>query len=95
MEYASKVCCQGEYKEEDDKRLLKFPEAFVKETSWKTFKKVIKSYLGTKKEINWIPLEYMMCKIDGMGQVRKEYAMKHKHHVVTTPLEGKAYQADK
>ena len=45
LEYASKVCHLEESKKEDEEGLVKFHEAFGKETSWKTFKKVLKNYL--------------------------------------------------
>ena len=54
LEYASKVCRLEEFKKEDEEELVKFPEAFGKETSWKTFEKVLKNYLGTKKGINGV-----------------------------------------
>ena len=67
LEYASKVCRLKESKKEDEEGLVKFPEAFGKETSWRTFKKVLKNYLGTKKRINGVPLEYTMCNMDRPG----------------------------
>ena len=73
---------------------MKFPEAFGKETSWRMFKKVLKNYLGMKKGINGVPLEYIMCDLDGPGLARTQYAKEHEHLVVTTPLEGEAFEAD-
>ena len=35
-----------------------------------------------------------MHDMDGPGQVRTQYATEHKHLVVTTPLEGEAFEAD-
>ena len=55
LEYASKVCRLKESKKKDEEGLVKFPEAFGKETSWRTFKKVLKNHLGTKKGINGVP----------------------------------------
>ena len=73
---------------------MKFPEAFGKETNWRTFKKVLKNHLGTKKGINGVLLEYIMCNVDGPGQAETQYATEHEHLVVTTPLEGEAFEAD-
>ena len=73
---------------------MKFPEAFGKETSWRTFKKVLRNYLGTKKGINGAPLEYIMCNVDGPGLARTQYATEHEHLVMTTPREGEAFEAD-
>ena len=87
LEYASKVCRLEESKKEDEEGLVKFPEAFGKETSWRTFEKVLRNYLGTKKGINGVPLEYIMHNVDGPGQVRLQYATEHEHLVMTTPLE--------
>ena len=61
LEYASKVCHPKESKREDEEGLVKFPETFGKESSWRTFKKVLRNYLGTRKGINGIPLEYISC----------------------------------
>ena len=94
LEYASKVYHLKESKKEDEEGLVKFPEAFGKETSWRTFKKVLRNYLGTKKGINGVPLEYIMRDVDGPGQARQVYATEHEHLVVTTPLEGEALEAD-
>ena len=55
LEYASKVSRLEESKKEDEEGLVKFPEAFGKEMSWRTFKKVLKNYLGKKKGINGVP----------------------------------------
>ena len=57
LEYASKVCCLKKSKKEDEEGLVKFPEAFGKETSWRTFAKELKNYLWTKKGIKGVPLE--------------------------------------
>ena len=94
LEYASKVRRLEESKKEDEEGLVKFPKAFGKETSWRTFKKVVRNYLGTKKGINGVPLEYIMHNVDGPGQVRIQYATEHEHLVVTTPLEGEAFEAN-
>ena len=94
LEYASKVRRLEESKKEDEEGLVKFPEAFGKETSWRMFKKVLRNYLGTKKGINGVPLEYIMHDVDGPGQARIQYATEHEHLVVTTPLEGEAFEAD-
>ena len=40
LEYASKVRRLEESKKEDEEGLVKFPEAFGKETSWRMFEKV-------------------------------------------------------
>ena len=40
LEYASKVRRLKESKKEDEEGLVKFPEAFGKETSWRMFEKV-------------------------------------------------------
>ena len=74
LEYASKVCCLEESKKEDEEGLVKFPEAFGKETSWRTFEKVLRNYLGTKKGINSVPLEYILHNVDGPGLARIQYA---------------------
>ena len=34
-----------------------------------------------------------MCNVDEQGQVKIQYATKHKHLVVMTPLEGEAFEA--
>ena len=94
LEYASKVCHLEESKKEDEEGLVKFPEAFGKETNWRTFKKVLKNHLGTKKGINGVPLEYIMCNVDGPGPVRLQYAAEHEHLVVATLLDGEAFEAD-
>ena len=94
LEYASKVCRLEESKKEDEEGLVKLPEAFGKEMSWRMFKKVLRNYLGTKKGINGVPLEYIMCDMDGPGQAGTQYATEHEHLVVTTPLEGVAFEAD-
>ena len=94
LEYASKVCRLEESKKKDEEGLVKFPEAFGKEMSWGMFEKVLRNYLGTKKGINGVPLEYIMHDMDGPGQARTQYATEHKHLVVTTPLEGEAFEAD-
>ena len=52
LKYASKVSCLEESKKDDEEGLVKIPEAFGKETSWKTFEKVLRNYLGKKKEKN-------------------------------------------
>ena len=57
LEYASKVCHLEESKKEDEEGLVKSREALGKETRWRTFEKVLKNYLGTKKGINGVPLE--------------------------------------
>ena len=74
--------------------MVKFPEAFGKETSWRTFKKVLRNYLGMKKGINGVPLEYIMRNMDEPRQARTQYATGHEHLVVTTPLEGEAFETD-
>ena len=94
LEYASKVCRLKESKKEDEEGLVKFPEAFGKETSWRTFEKVLRNYLGMKKGINSVPLEYIMRDVDGPGLAGQVYATEHEHLVVTTPLEGEAFEAD-
>ena len=94
LEYASKVCCLEESKKEDEERLLKFPEAFGKETSWRMFEKVLRNYLGMKKGINGVPLEYIMRNVDGPRQARQVYATEHEHLVVTTRQEGEAFEED-
>ena len=52
LEFASMVCHLKESKKEDEEGLVKLPEAFGKEKSWRMFEKVLKNYLGTKKGIN-------------------------------------------
>ena len=94
LEYASKVCCLEESKKEDEEGLVKFPEAFGKEMSWRMFKKVLRNYLRTKKGINGVLLEYIMRDVDGPGLARQVYATEHQHLVVTTPLEGETFEAD-
>ena len=94
LEYVSKVCCLEVSKKEDEEGLVKFPEAFGKAISWRMFEKVLRNYLGTKKGINGVPLEYIMQDVDGLGQVEMQYATEHEHHVVTTSLEGEAFEAD-
>ena len=89
-----RYCCLKVSKKEDEEGFVKFPEAFGKETSWRMFEKVLKNYLGTKKGINGVPLEYIMRNVDGPGQARIQYATEHEHHVVTTPLEGGAFEMD-
>ena len=74
LEYASKVCHLEESKKEDEEGLVKFPEAFGKEMSWRMFKKVLKNYLGAKKGINGVPLEYILCAM-WMDQDRSKYNM--------------------
>ena len=91
LEYASKVCHLEESKEEDEEGLVKFPEAFGKETSWRMFEKVLRNYLGMKKGINGVSLEYIMRNMDGPGLAGTQYATEHEHLVVTTPLEGEAF----
>ena len=93
LEYASKVRRLKESKKEDEEGLVKFPEAFGKETSWRTFKKVLRNYLGMKKGINGVPLEYIMHDVDGPRQAGTQYATEHEHLVITTPLEGEAFEA--
>ena len=92
------ICTKGlssqESKKEDEEGLVKFPEAFGKETSWRTFKKVLRNYLGTKQGINEVPLEYIMRHVDGPGQVGQINATEHVHLVVTTSLKGEAFEAD-
>ena len=73
LEYASKVCHLEESSKEDEEGLVKFPEAFGKEMSWRMFEKVLKNYLGTKKGINCVPLEYIMCDVDGPRQARTQF----------------------
>ena len=73
---------------------MKFPEAFGKEMSWRMFKKVLKNYLGTKKGINGVPLEYIVRNVDGPGPVGLQYATEHEHLAITTPLEREAFEAD-
>ena len=85
LEYVSKDCRLEESKKKDEEGLVKFPEAFGKETSWRTFEKVLKNYLWTKKGINGVPLEYIMRHVNGMGPVGTQYATEHGHLVVTTP----------
>ena len=92
--YASKVCHLEESKKEDGEELVKFPEAFGKETTWRAFKKVLRNYLGTKKGINGVQLEYIMCNVDGPRQLRQIYATEHEHSVVPTPLEGVDYEME-
>ena len=94
LEYASIVCCLKESKQEDEEGLMKLPETLWKELSWRMFKKVLKNYQGTKKGINGVPLEDIMCNVDGPGQVVIQYATEHEHLVMTTPLEGEAFEAD-
>ena len=94
LEYASKVCHLEESKKEDEEGLVKFPEAFGKEMSWRMFKKVLKNYLGTKKGINGVPLEYIVRNVDGPGPVGLQYATEHEHLAITTPLEREAFEAD-
>ena len=94
LEYASKVCCLKESKKNNEEGLVKFPEEFGKETSWRTFEKVLRNYLGTKKGINGVPLDYIMHNLDGPRQAGTQYATDHEHLVVTTPLEGEAFEAD-
>ena len=94
LECASKVCLLKESKKKDEEGLVKFPEAFEKVTSWRTFKKVLKNYLGMKRGINGVPLEYILCDVDGLGPVRFQYATEHEHLVITTPLEGEAFEAE-
>ena len=55
LEYASKVHHLKESQEEEEEGLVKFPEAFGKETSWRMFEKVLRNYLGMKKGINGVP----------------------------------------
>ena len=73
---------------------MKFPEAFGKETSWRMFEKGLMNYLGTKKGINGIPLEYILCTVDRPRQAGTQYATEHEHLVVITPLEGEAFEMD-
>ena len=56
--------------------------------------KVLRNYLVTKKGINGVPLEYIMRNVGGPGPVGLQYATEHEHLVVTTPLEGEAFEAD-
>ena len=70
LEYASKVRRLEESKKEDEEGLVKFPETFGKETSWRMYEKVLRNHLGTKKGINGVPLEYIMHSVDGPGQAR-------------------------
>ena len=92
LEYASKVCFLKESKEEDEERLVRFLEAFGKEMSWKMFEKVLKNYLGTKKGINGVPLEYIMRNVDGPGQVGIQYATGCEHLAIMAPLEGEFFK---
>ena len=88
------VCHLKESKKEDEEGLVKLPEAFGKQTSWRMFEKVLKNYLGTKKGINSVPLEYIMHDVDGPGLAGTQYATEYEHLVMTTPLEGEAFEAD-
>ena len=45
---------------DNDKGLLKLPDSFGKESSWKALKKVLKNYFKTKKGINGNFLEQVM-----------------------------------
>ena len=56
LEYASKVRRLKESKKEDEEGLVKFPEAFGKETSWRMFEKVLRNYLGTKERDQQCPI---------------------------------------
>ena len=47
-----------------------------------------------KGGINGVPLEYIMHNVDGPGQAGIQYATKHEHLVISTPLEGEAFEAD-
>ena len=58
------------------------------------FEKVLRNYLGAKKGINSVLLEYIMRNVDGPRQARIQYATENDHLVVTTPLEGEAFEAD-
>ena len=55
------------------------------ETSWRTFEKVLRNYLGTKKGINGVPLEYMMHDVDGPGLARTQYATEQKDLTLRGP----------
>ena len=39
-------------------------------------------------------MEFILRDVDGPGPVRLQYATEHEHLVVTTPLEGEAFEAD-
>ena len=65
-----------------------------KEISLKSFRNVLKYYLRTKKGVNGILLEYIICKNDEAGLTGIICATEHESLVVTTPLEGEAFEAD-
>lgn len=74
-------------------RISKFPGAFRKKTSWKTFEMVL-NYLRTTNRVNRILLKYIMYKKYDPGQEEIAYATEHASLVVTTPLEGHAFDTD-
>ena len=61
--------------------------------NWITFKKVFKNYLGAKKGLYIVPLEYTVWKKDEPGQAGIAYATVYKTFVVTIPLEGDSIKA--
>ena len=90
MDYVASSCRLRAAKKDDDKGLMRFPNSFGKETDWKTFKNILKYYLGNKKCFG-IPLEYIMSNNDQpAGQAGIVYATEHDFLYVTTPLEGEA-----
>jgi hypothetical protein len=80
---------------ENDEELVKFPDIFGKETSWKTFKKVSKKYLGAKEGVNGIPFQYIICKNDEPGLAGIVFATDNETCVVINPLEGEAFESAK
>jgi hypothetical protein len=52
-----------------------------------------KNYLGAKKGLCIIPLEYIVWSTDEPGQAGIVYTTVHKNFVVTTPLEGDSIEA--
>ena len=79
---------------DNDKGLLKLPDSFGKESSWKALKKVLKNYFKTKKGINGNFLEQVMWSNDKPGQAGAEYTAEHELLVAMTLLKGLAYEVD-
>eukprot|EP00957_Ditylum_brightwellii_P041978 3178792-Ditylum_brightwellii.AAC.1 len=95
--YAQKVRDEIEDKEEDNDDLAKPPKQLSVHDKWPMYKKLIKNYLDTKKDMDGAPLSYVIRKDDAaITNTTKLSALKTNHErlIKGAGMSGTSYETD-
>jgi hypothetical protein len=79
---------------DEDQDLVKQPDAFTKDTTWISFERALKNWLGTKRGQNGVTLDYVISPEAAIPPAGTNFDTEHERLVRTTPLAGDAYEID-